>query len=89
MCRSLLLNKTCIGNSKKQLRNAIGFHWVSVRRENWNHLPQIWTFYLDEHLFGQEENICATKDGMDKKRSMTKSFSDAKAQKNLLLINKR
>ena len=24
-----------------------------------------------------------------KKRSMTKSFSDAKAQKNLLLINKR
>ena len=56
--------------TQKKFRNAIGFHWVSVRRENWNHLPQIWTFYLDEHLFGQEENICATKDGMDKKKGV-------------------
>ena len=56
------------------MRNAIGFHWVSVRGENWNHLPQIWTFYLDEHLFGQEENIWATKDGMDKKKEYDKKF---------------
>ena len=52
---------------QKKFRNSIGFHWVSVRRENWNHLL---TFYLDEHLFGQEENICATKDGMDKKKGV-------------------
>ena len=68
MCRPLILDEPCIGNTKKELINTVRFHWVSVGRENWNYPPQIETFSLDEHLFHQEENICATKDGMKKNK---------------------
>ena len=54
MCRTLILNKP---PAEKKLINAIGFHQVSVGRENWNHLPQIWTFWLDEHLLSRREHL--------------------------------